>query len=239
MDDQPVKEVHPVYVGQEEVIRPRFIITARALEEPIDLIEHETESEQDATEHATDETNETGETEEAVTDERLHHSTESGLFTSTSAPSYSTEMASTVPSTEQSQVARIGEAADTSASQMETSSVSDPIPFYNSVYSYRYCCFPFKAIHEEVNNEDDDLNTSSTNLDVHHRRTDPDDEGDHQVLYAKLKHPIRPSLGNFPDHVCFLFFFFTSEFTCIDIKTIVFCEDGNIGWLHFRTSVQR
>ncbi|XP_046645428.1 uncharacterized protein LOC124335963 [Daphnia pulicaria] len=177
LDDKSVQEVHPIYVGQEDAIRPRFIITARALEEPIDLIEHETESEQDATEQATDETNETGETEEAVTDERFH-STESGLFTSTSAPSYSTEMASTVPSTEQNIVARIGEAADTSAILIDTSS----------------------SIHEEVIKEDDDLNTSSTNLDVHHRRTDPDDEGDHQVLYAKLKHPIRPSLGNFPDH---------------------------------------
>lgn len=124
LDDKSVQEVHPIYVGQEDAIRPRFIITARALEEPIDLIEHETESEQDATEQATDRTNETGETEEAVTDERFH-STESGLFTSTSAPSYSTEMASTVPSTEQNLVARIGEAADTSAILIDTSSVRD------------------------------------------------------------------------------------------------------------------
>lgn len=127
MDDQSVQEVHPVYVGQEDIVRPRFIITARALEEPIDLIEHETESEQEATEHATDETEETGETEESVTDEeRFHISTESGLFTSTSAPSYPTEMASTVPSTEQNLVARIGEAADAPAIQIDTSSsVSD------------------------------------------------------------------------------------------------------------------
>nr|CAH0103653.1 unnamed protein product [Daphnia galeata] len=177
MESHSVQEVHPVYVGQQDMIRPRFIITARALEEPIDLIEeHETESELEATEHATDETAETGETEESVTEER-YQSTESGLFTSTSAPSYPTEMASTVPSTEQNLLSRIGEAADASAIQIETSS-SD---------------------HIEVEKEDDDLNTSSTNLDVHHRRTDPD-EGDHQVLYAKLKHPIRPSQGNFPDH---------------------------------------
>lgn len=206
LDDKSVQEVHPIYVGQEDAIRPRFIITARALEEPIDLIEHETESEQDATEQATDETNETGETEEAVTDERFH-STESGLFTSTSAPSYSTEMASTVPSTEQNIVSRIGEAADTSAILIDTSSVRDLIRLTTIQFLIisRFFFSHLKSIHEEVIKEDDDLNTSSTNLDVHHRRTDPDDEGDHQVLYAKLKHPIRPSLGNFPDHVCFVF----------------------------------
>jgi hypothetical protein len=130
MDDQSVQEVHPVYVGQEDIIRPRFIITARALEEPIDLIEeHETESELEATEHATDETAEAGETEESVTDEKFH-STESGLFTSTSAPSYSTEMSSTVPNTKQDLVARIGEAADTADIQTDTSSVRDLIRFY-------------------------------------------------------------------------------------------------------------
>lgn len=132
MDSHSVQEVHPVYVGQQDMIRPRFIITARALEEPIDLIEqHETESELEATEHATDETAETGETEESVTEER-YQSTESGLFTSTSAPSYPTEMASTVPSTEQNLLSRIGEAADASAIQIETSSVSDSIRFYST-----------------------------------------------------------------------------------------------------------
>lgn len=172
-DPSPIAEVHSIYANREDS-RPRFIITARALETPIDLIEEqETESEQEATEHATDETDKTSETEESVTEERFS-STESGLFTSTSAPAYQTELASTIASVNQSLVARTGEAAD----NVDAS--------------------PSELV--EVKQEDEDLNTSSTNLDIHHRRTDPN-EGDHEVLYAKLKHPVgRPSFSNFPDH---------------------------------------
>lgn len=69
--------------------------------------------------------------------------------------------------------------------------------------------------------EEDDLNTSSTNLDIHQQRTELDQgESDHQVLYARLKHPIaRPSPSNFPDHVrdsssiCFLLKSFISPRT--------------------------
>ena len=97
-----------------------------------------------------------------------------------------------------------------------------------------------KSDNIEVEKEDDDLNTSSTNLDVHHRRTDPD-EGDHQVLYAKLKHPIRPSQGNFPDHVCLFFFVVPENSHVLEFKDqcVYFYKDGNIGRFHFRTSVQR
>lgn len=138
-DPSPIAEVHSIYADREDS-RPRFIITARALETPIDLIEEqETESEQEATEHATDETDKTSETEESVTEERFS-STESGLFTSTSAPAYQTELASTIASVNQSLVARTGEAAD----NVDASPVSPHFYFQNCFHSL--CAF-YKCRH--------------------------------------------------------------------------------------------
>lgn len=146
-DQSADTEVHSIYADREDS-RPRFIITARALETPIDLIEeHETESEQEATEDATDETDKTSETEESVTEERFS-STESGLFTSTSGPAYSTELASTVASVNQSFVARTGEAADA----IEASPVSPRITkdLHKKIYSITLFYSLFQFVHYKV-----------------------------------------------------------------------------------------
>lgn len=104
-----IQTVHPVFAGQLDTSganKPRYIITARALDEPVEE-EFGTETDHhETTEYVTDET------EEAVTEERFS-STENSLFTSTSAPSYSTELAPTVSIADQSLVARTGEAVDT------------------------------------------------------------------------------------------------------------------------------
>lgn len=106
----PVQAVHPVYAGHLDNTgaKPRFIITARALEDPSEA-EIETETEHETTEYSsTDE-----ETEEPMTEERTP-STESGLFTSTSAAAYTTELAPTAASDDEQEsiVARTGEAAE-------------------------------------------------------------------------------------------------------------------------------
>ena len=120
-----LQTVHPVYAGAMDFDSiKRFIITARALDGPSDEgeLEAETEHEQETTEFIT-----TDITEEPTMDEQTHEqsaSTESGLFTSTSAVTYTIEPSSTTTTTEvhESLVARTGEAADVShVSSFETS----------------------------------------------------------------------------------------------------------------------
>lgn len=107
VDVKSTQTVHSVFANQPDnsgANKPRYIVMARALDDPSEG-QLETEMVQETTEYGTDET------EEPMTEERLS-STESSLFTSTSAAFYSTESAPTVSITDQSLVARTGEAAD-------------------------------------------------------------------------------------------------------------------------------
>ena len=117
-DKSAVETVHPVFVSGQQLdssgaSKPRFIITARALEDPSEA-EIETDTEHETTEYAS-----TDETEETMTEEKTP-STENGLFTSTSAATYTTELAATDPSDDAEQhesvVARTGEVADDASS---------------------------------------------------------------------------------------------------------------------------
>ena len=65
----------------------------------------------------------------------------------------------------------------------------------------------------QSNHEEEDLNTSSTNLDVHHRRADSEEgDSDHQVLYARLKHPVSRPSPSIPDQVSNLRIYFDISF---------------------------
>lgn len=120
-----VQTVLPVFTGPLDSNKPRFIITARALEDSASD-ELPTETEPETTENTTDET------EESMTDDRLS-STESSTFNSTPTGLYSTE--SSISSTdEQSLVARTGEISDDPSVSSKGWRVYDHLFFYTYPY---------------------------------------------------------------------------------------------------------
>lgn len=131
VDDKPasaVQTVLPVFTGPLDSNKPRFIITARALEDSTSDELH-TETEPETTENTTDET------DESISQDHLSSSaTENNLDISTSAGSFPTELTSTISNDEQSLVARTGEIAD------DASAVSQDFSqiFSISIYEFSY-----------------------------------------------------------------------------------------------------
>ena len=163
----------------DTAIAKRLIITARALdgtEEPktelteADIVDEATEDSSKNTDQVYDEDNEGD-------DDELVRTTETGLYTST-------EMISTTTRQERDSLSRVEDSHQGGPSH----GVSDTA-FYNSFVINRAMSLIVFFFYEV----EDDLHTSSTNIEIHQRRSDGTEDPGHQVLYARLKHPIRPT----------------------------------------------
>lgn len=192
MESESANHSSSIVEAQPDVTedQPKFIITARALEQPIQLdgeeivtLEPELNPNEDVTDEyegnqATEAMEEQSDTTSSEPTTSTGSSTLNGLFTSTAASAYTTELPSTTAN---------------------STLIEDELVTLLNIQSSFQCHWSYWKMEVDENDNNGDLSASSSNLDIHHhRRTDmkTDAEGsasaNHPVLYARLKHPLLP-----------------------------------------------